>query len=222
MESQQINQNNNYDGHIFCKKCADSDSSYDSSSDEEYEMSEQIIYEQGVGEYFSKDEYELECEREYEADRQLYLATNTDSPCWDGLKCFVANLDNCDREELTQMKESIKTMKQQLKQMKDNNIIIMKSYNKIFKTEIFIEQESQQINECAVCFNDCKLVNFPAREDTQCKHTFCDKCIEQVDKCPMCREYKRPNKLTRRELYHHAISTPIHQMKFNFSEWNRK
>jgi len=99
MESQKINQNNNYD----------SDSSYDSSSDDS-----------------SSDE-------EYEADRQLYFSTNSDTACWDSLKCFVANLDKYNREKLTRMKESIKTMKQQLKHMKDNNIIIMKSYNKIFK-----------------------------------------------------------------------------------------
>ena len=111
MENQKINQNNNYY----------SDGSYDSA--------EQIIYEQGVGEYFSKDEYELECEREYEADRQLYLSTNSDSACWDGLKCFVANLEKQDREELNQMKTTIKKMKQQLKLLKDNSMKIHNSYN---------------------------------------------------------------------------------------------
>ena len=58
---------------------------------------------------------------------------NTDSACWDGLKCFVANLEKQDREELNQMKTTIKKMKQQLKTMNKNNIIILKSYNKIFE-----------------------------------------------------------------------------------------
>ena len=79
-----------------------------------------------------------------------------------------------------------------------------------------------EIKECVVCFNNCKLINFPAREDKQCTHSFCENCIEQVDKCPMCRELKRVTKLTREELYYHAISTPIHKMKFNSDEWNRK
>lgn len=57
----------------------------------------------------------------------------TDSAGWDGLKQFVASLKKYDEEELTQMKENIRTMKQQLKQMKDNNIIILKRYNKLFK-----------------------------------------------------------------------------------------
>ena len=48
-----------------------------------------------------------------------------------------------------------------------------------------------ETKECAVCFNNCKLINFPAREDKQCTHSFCENCIEQVDKCPMCRELKR-------------------------------
>ncbi len=79
-----------------------------------------------------------------------------------------------------------------------------------------------EIKECAVCFNDSKLVNFPVREDKQCTHKFCDKCIEQVDRCPMCRAVKRGNKWTMKELYHHAMSTPIHKMNLSFDEWIKK
>ena len=54
---------------------------------------------------------------------------DTDSACWDGLKCFVANLEKQDREELNQMKATINKMKRQLKTMKDNSMKIHNSYN---------------------------------------------------------------------------------------------